>query len=150
MLFRSIEVPAAAIALPALIRQLDFISIGTNDLTQYTLAADRGNDALGTLHDPLHPALIKLISQVIGTAKRAKKSVALCGEMAGDVRYTQLLLTLGLTEFSMHPSSLLEVRQAIAVSDHAKLRARSNSLLRATTRAAIERVIERMHETCSG
>ena len=145
-----IEVPAAAIALPALIRQLDFISIGTNDLTQYTLAADRGNDALGTLHDPLHPALIKLISQVIGTAKRAKKSVALCGEMAGDVRYTQLLLALGLTEFSMHPSSLLEVRQAIAVSDHAKLRARGKSLLRATTRAAIERVIERMRETCSG
>jgi len=112
-----IEVPAAAIALPALIRQLDFISIGTNDLTQYTLAADRGNDALGTLHDPLHPAILKLLAHSISTARRAKKPVALCGEMAGDVRYTALLLTLGLTEFSMHPSSLLEVRQEISRHD---------------------------------
>ena len=139
-----IEVPAAAIALPSLIRQLDFISIGTNDLTQYTLAADRGNDALGTLHDPLHPAVLKLLAQIIATARRAKKSVALCGEMAGDVRYTALLLTLGLTEFSMHPSSLLEVRQMISQHGHAALRALSTPLLRAHTRAKIERVLERM------
>ena len=141
-----IEVPAAAIALQYLIRQLDFISIGTNDLTQYTLAADRGNDALGTLHDPLHPALLKLLSHIIGTAKRAKKSVALCGEMAGDVRYTRLLLALGLTEFSMHPSSLLEVRQEIAASEHTALRSRSTSLLRASTRAGIEKLLARMRE----
>lgn len=141
-----IEVPAAAIALSTLIRQLDFISIGTNDLTQYTLAADRGNDALGTLHDPLHPALLKLLAHIISTAKRAKKAVALCGEMAGDVRYTRLLLALGLTEFSMHPSSLLEVRQEISASGHAALRARSASVLRASTRAGIERVIEKMRE----
>jgi len=141
-----IEVPAAAIAIASLIRQLDFISIGTNDLTQYTLAADRGNDGLGTLHDPLHPALLKLLAHVIGTAKRVKKSVALCGEMAGDIRYTRLLLALGLTEFSMHPSSLLEVRQAIADSDHAALRSRNTALLRASTRAGIERVLERMRE----
>jgi phosphotransferase system enzyme I (PtsI) len=139
-----IEVPAAAIALPALIRQLDFISIGTNDLTQYTLAADRGNDALGTLHDPLHPALLKLLAQSIATATRVKKSVALCGEMAGDVRYTALLLTLGLCEFSMHPSSLLEVRHEISKHDHAALRALRAPLLRAHTRAGIERVLERM------
>jgi phosphotransferase system enzyme I (PtsI) len=139
-----IEVPAAAIALPALIRQLDFISIGTNDLTQYTLAADRGNDALGTLHDPLHPAVLKLLAHSISTARRAKKPVALCGEMAGDVRYTALLLALGLTEFSMHPSSLLEVRQEISHHDHKRLRAQSLALLRATTRAGIERVLERM------
>ncbi|HEY8011762.1 MAG TPA: phosphoenolpyruvate--protein phosphotransferase [Rudaea sp.] len=139
-----IEVPAAAITLPSLIRQLDFISIGTNDLTQYTLAADRGNDALGILHDPLHPAMLKLLAQIIATATRAKKSVALCGEMAGDVRYTALLLALGLTEFSMHPSSLLEVRQAIGNCSRAELRKHSTGLLRAQTRAAIERVLERM------
>lgn len=139
-----IEVPAAAIAIASLIRQLDFISIGTNDLTQYTLAADRGNDGLGTLHDPLHPALLKLLAHIIGTARRAKKSVALCGEMAGDVRYTRLLLALGLTEFSMHPSSLLEVRQEIAASKHAALRGRSLGLLRASTRAGIEKLLERM------
>ena len=139
-----IEVPAAAITLPSLIRQLDFISIGTNDLTQYTLAADRGNDALGILHDPLHPAMLKLLSQIIATAVRAKKSVALCGEMAGDVRYTALLLALGLTEFSMHPSSLLEVRQAIGNCSRVELRKYSTSLLRAQTRASIERVLERM------
>ncbi|MGH8123516.1 MAG: phosphoenolpyruvate--protein phosphotransferase [Rudaea sp.] len=139
-----IEVPAAAITLPSLIRQLDFISIGTNDLTQYTLAADRGNDALGILHDPLHPAILKLLAQIIATATRAKKSVALCGEMAGDVRYTALLLALGLTEFSMHPSSLLEVRQAIGNCSRAELRKHSTGLLRAQTRAGIERVLARM------
>jgi phosphotransferase system enzyme I (PtsI) len=139
-----IEVPAAAIALPSLLRHLDFISIGTNDLTQYVLAADRGNDDLGTLHDPLHPAMLKLLAQIIATAKRAKKPVALCGEMAGDMRYTALLLTLGLTEFSMHPSSLLEVRQTISQHDHASLRAQSGALLRAHTRAGIERALARM------
>jgi phosphoenolpyruvate-protein phosphotransferase (PTS system enzyme I) len=139
-----IEVPAAAITLPSLIRQLDFISIGTNDLTQYTLAADRGNDALGILHDPLHPAMLILLAQIIATATKAKKSVALCGEMAGDTRYTELLLALGLTEFSMHPSSLLEVRHAIGRCDHAHLRKQCTSLLRANTRAGIERVLERI------
>jgi phosphotransferase system enzyme I (PtsI) len=139
-----IEVPAAAITLSSLIRQLDFISIGTNDLTQYTLAADRGNDALGILHDPLHPAMLKLLAHIIGIAGRAKKTVTLCGEMAGDVRYTALLLALGLTEFSMHPSSLLEVRQAIGGYDYAELRKRRSGLLRAHTRAGIEHALERM------
>ena len=139
-----IEVPAAAIALSSLIRHLDFVSIGTNDLTQYILAADRGNDALGTLHDPLHPAMLKLLAQVIATAQRAKKPAALCGEMAGDTRYTAMLLALGLTDFSMHPSSLLEVRHAIAHSDHRTLRTAAKSLLRAQSRAGIERVLGQM------
>ncbi|MFT3789719.1 MAG: phosphoenolpyruvate--protein phosphotransferase [Rudaea sp.] len=136
-----IEVPAAAIALSTLLRHLDFVSIGTNDLTQYILAADRGNDALGVLHDPLHPAMLKLLAQAIATGQRAKKSVALCGEMAGDTRYTALLLALGLTDFSMHPSSLLEVRQKIAHSNHKALRAAAKALLRAQSRAGIERVL---------
>ena len=140
-----IEVPAAAIALPSMIRHLDFISIGTNDLTQYTLAVDRGNDALGTLYDPLHPALLKLLAQTIATAHRARKQVTLCGEMAGATRYTALLLALGLTSFSMHPSSMLEVRQALARCDRAALRRQGAGLLRAQTRAGIERVLKRMN-----
>lgn len=139
-----IEVPAAAIALPTLIRQLDFIAIGTNDLTQYTLAVDRGNDSLATLYDPLHPAVLKLLAQIIATAGRAKKTVTLCGEMAGETRYTALLLALGLTAFSMHPSSLLEVRQAISTCDRTVLRKQAAALLRAHTRAGIERVLGRM------
>ncbi len=139
-----IEVPAAAIALPGMIKHLDFISIGTNDLTQYTLAVDRNNDALASLYDPLHPAILKLLSQIIAVAARAKKSVTLCGEMAGDIRYTSLLLALGLTEFSMHPGSLLEIRQAIAGCDRARLLGQAKALLRAQSRSAIERTLERM------
>ncbi|MGA9335890.1 MAG: phosphoenolpyruvate--protein phosphotransferase [Rudaea sp.] len=139
-----IEVPAAAIALSSLIRHLDFIAIGTNDLTQYTLAVDRNNDALATLYDPLHPAVLKLLAQIIAVATRTKKSVTLCGEIAGDPMFTALLLSLGLTGFSMHPGSMLEVRQAISACDLAKLRRQRSALLRAQTRAGIERVIERM------
>ncbi|MBS0557955.1 MAG: phosphoenolpyruvate--protein phosphotransferase [Proteobacteria bacterium] len=136
-----IEVPAAAIALPALIRHLDFIAIGTNDLTQYLLAADRNNDALGELYDPLHPAVLKLLAQIIATGARANKPVTLCGELAADAHCTPLLLALGLSGFSMHPSSLLEVRQAIAACDRARLRRLAPRLLRAQTRAGIERVL---------
>jgi len=141
-----IEVPAAAIALPSMIRHLDFVSIGTNDLTQYTLAVDRGNDALGAMYDPLHPAVLKLLAQIIATTHRARKQVTLCGEMAGEPRYTALLLALGLTSFSMHPSSLLEVRQAIGKCDRASLRRQGGGLLRAQTRAGIERVLKRMNK----
>jgi phosphoenolpyruvate-protein phosphotransferase (PTS system enzyme I) len=141
-----IEVPAAAIALPHLIRSLDFIAIGTNDLTQYTLAVDRNNDELATLYDPLHPAVLKLLAQIIAVATRAKKSVTLCGEMAGETRYTALLLALGLTGFSMHPSSLLEVRQAISKCDVGALRRHGSTLLRATSRVGIAKVLEKLRD----
>ncbi len=136
-----IEVPAAAIALPGMIKTLDFVAIGTNDLIQYTLAVDRNNDHLANLYDPLHPAVLKLIAQTIATAERAKRRVTLCGEMAGDRRYTALLLALGLTDFSMHPGVLLEVREAVNALDRAQLRAQAPSLLRAPTRARIERAL---------
>jgi phosphotransferase system enzyme I (PtsI) len=139
-----IEVPAAAIALPGMIRALDFIAIGTNDLVQYTLAVDRNNDQLADLYDPLHPAVLKLLAQTIATARRANRRVSLCGEMAGDCRYTALLLALGLTDFSMHPGVLLEIREAIGTLDLADLRARAASLLRAPTRERIGRVLARM------
>jgi phosphoenolpyruvate-protein phosphotransferase (PTS system enzyme I) len=108
-----VEIPAAAIALPMFIRKLDFLSIGTNDLIQYTLAIDRADDAVAHLYDPLHPAVLSLIANVIRTALQHEKPVAVCGEMAGDVKLTRLLLGFGLRHFSMHPASILAVKQRI-------------------------------------
>lgn len=136
-----IEVPAAALALPMLIRHLDFVSIGTNDLVQYLLAADRGNDAVASLYTPLHPAVLRLLHDVIATGRKRKVPVTVCGELAGDARYTRLLLALGLIDFSMHPGTLLEVRRVIRSSDHHALRQRAAALLRAPDRAAIDRIL---------
>ena len=133
-----IEVPAAAVALPAFIGAVDFVSIGTNDLVQYLLAADRNNEALGDLYTPLHPALLRLLYTVIRTARARGKTAAVCGEMAGDAAFAPLLLALGLEEFSLHPATLLEVRQAIRGCDLGKLRAHAGALLRARDRKRIE------------
>lgn len=108
-----IEIPAAAIALPLFLKRVDFLSIGTNDLIQYTLAIDRADNAVAHLYDPLHPAVLHLIAFTLREAKRAGMSVSVCGEMAGDPQLTRLLLGMGLTEFSMHPSQLLVVKQEI-------------------------------------
>jgi len=134
-----IEVPAAAIALSSLIDTVDFISIGTNDLVQYLLAADRGNEALGDLATPMHPAVLRLLHDVIATARAHGKPVAVCGEMAGDALFVPVLLALGLEEFSLHPGTLLEVRRAIRAQDLGQLRARTAALLRARDRAGIEK-----------
>jgi phosphotransferase system enzyme I (PtsI) len=133
-----IEVPAAAIALPGFIGAVDFLSIGTNDLIQYLLAADRNNEALGELYTPLHPAMIKLLHSIIRIANKRGKPVAVCGEMAGDAHFAALLLALGLAEFSLHPNTLLELRRAIRGVDLGVLRARAPALLRARDRNAIE------------
>lgn len=116
-----IEIPAAAIALPMFIRGLDFLSIGTNDLIQYTLAIDRTDDAVAHLYDPLHPAILALVAGVIRTASRHRKPIAVCGEMAGDVRLTRLLLGFGLRHFSMHPASVLGVKQRVLTTDLAAI-----------------------------
>jgi phosphotransferase system enzyme I (PtsI) len=108
-----IEVPAAALMLNAFLRKLDFLSIGTNDLIQYTLAIDRTDDAVAHLYDPLHPAVLMLVAQIIRGANKAGKPVAVCGEMAGDVKLTRLLLGLGLRQFSMHPAHLLHIKQQV-------------------------------------
>jgi phosphotransferase system enzyme I (PtsI) len=108
-----IEIPAAAICAPYFAQYVDFLSIGTNDLIQYTLAIDRIDDEVNYLYDPLHPAVLQLIHMIIRAGRKANIPVSLCGEMAGDSRYTRLLLGLGLTHFSMHPTNLLEVKQAI-------------------------------------
>ena len=133
-----IEVPAAAIALSGFIGGVDFLSIGTNDLVQYLLAADRNNEALGELYTPLHPAVVRVLSDVMRLARKRGKPIAVCGEMAGDPMFAPLLLALGLTEFSLHPATLLEVRSRIRGCDLAALRERAPALLRARDRAGIE------------
>lgn len=139
-----IEVPAAAIALAGMIRDLDFIAIGTNDLVQYTLAVDRGNTELGALYDPLHPAVLKLIALIIHTARGAGRRVTICGEIAGDVRYTALLLALGLTDLSMHPGVILEVRDRISRLDLAALRKMAPSILRAPSGDRVREMLARI------
>ncbi|MBB1088156.1 phosphoenolpyruvate--protein phosphotransferase [Lysobacter sp. SG-8] len=138
-----IEVPAAAIALGSFIDIVDFLSIGTNDLVQYLLAADRINEALGELYTPLHPAVVRLMRDVIRQAQARGIPVSVCGEMAGDPVFAPLLLAMGLQEFSLHPGTLLELRQVIRAHDLATLRGRCGSLLRARDRAGLERWMER-------
>ncbi len=133
-----IEIPAAALALPMFIKRLDFLSIGTNDLIQYTLAIDRVDHEVAHLYDPLHPAVLFLLSSVISMARKADIPVAVCGEMAGDVKWTRLLLGMGLLEFSMHPSQLLSVKQEILNSDLTLLEPQVKKVLKASEPAAIE------------
>lgn len=134
-----IEVPAAAIALHAFVDVVDFVSIGTNDLVQYLLAADRNNEALGELYSPLHPGVLRLLRHVIRTGAEHRVPVAMCGELAGDALLAPMLLALGLREFSLHPATLLEVRKAIRDADLADLQARTEKLMQARDRAGIER-----------
>lgn len=108
-----IEVPSAAITAAQFARRLDFLSVGTNDLIQYTLAIDRTDDAVAHLYNPLHPAVLDLIRMTIGAANKAGIPVSVCGEMAGDVRFTRVLLGLGLRKFSMHPAHLLSVKRSV-------------------------------------
>lgn len=108
-----IEVPASAICADIFADKLDFLSIGTNDLIQYTMAIDRINDEVNYLYDPLHPAVLRLIQATIVAGQKANIPISMCGEMAGEKEYTQLLLGLGLREFSMHPATLLEVKEII-------------------------------------
>ena len=108
-----IEIPAAALCLDMFMRKLDFLSIGTNDLIQYTLAIDRVDDTVAHLYNPLHPAVLWLITRIIRSANRARVPVSICGEMAGDIQFTRLLLGLGLQQFSMYPAQLLTVKRQV-------------------------------------
>ena len=125
-----IEVPAAALALGIFRRKLDFISIGTNDLIQYTLAIDRSDDTVAHLYDPLHPAVLNLVAHVLKTADRNRMPVALCGEMAGDLTLTRLLLGLGLRHYSMHSAHLLDVKQRILETDLGRIKPLAHRMLR--------------------
>jgi phosphotransferase system enzyme I (PtsI) len=135
-----IEVPAAAICADIFARELDFLSIGTNDLIQYTIAIDRVDDEVNYLYDPLHPAVLRLIQMTIRSGQKMGIPVAMCGEMAGDARYTRLLLGMGLKEFSVHPNALLEVKQVITesrVSESRKFTQRVMRVIKSTTRSAL-------------
>ncbi|WP_066261922.1 phosphoenolpyruvate--protein phosphotransferase [Hydrogenophaga flava] len=132
-----IEVPAAALTIPLFLRHFDFLSIGTNDLIQYTLAIDRADEAVAHLYDPVHPAVLHLVASTIAQARAQGKSVSVCGEMAGDVGMTRLLLGLGLRSFSMHPSQILAVKQQILRCDTGKLAAWAQSVLAAEDPAAL-------------
>jgi phosphotransferase system enzyme I (PtsI) len=116
-----IEIPAAALSLPLFLKYFDFLSIGTNDLIQYTLAIDRADESVAHLYDPLHPAVLRLVADTIAECRAQGKDVSVCGEMAGDVTLTRLLLGLGLRSFSMHPAQILAVKQEILRSDTTKL-----------------------------
>jgi phosphotransferase system enzyme I (PtsI) len=126
-----IEIPAAALVLPLFINRFDFLSIGTNDLIQYTLAIDRADHAVAHLYDPFHPAILNLLFSIINQAKRANIPVAVCGEMAGDPSMTKLLLGMGLTDFSMHFSQLLLVKREILKADVGLLKSRISAVLKA-------------------
>ncbi|HWU85538.1 MAG TPA: phosphoenolpyruvate--protein phosphotransferase [Rhodocyclaceae bacterium] len=125
-----IEIPAAALALGPFIKKLDFLSIGTNDLAQYTLAIDRTDEAVSHLYDPFHPAVLRLVAGVIQTGARANVPVSVCGEMAGDQQMTKLLIGMGLRYFSMHPAQLLEIKQQVLMSNAGQLASRVSRILR--------------------
>lgn len=141
-----IEVPAAALDADAFARHLDFLSIGTNDLIQYTLAADRLDEDVSHLYRPSHPAVLKLIDMTIKAGQKAAIPVAMCGEMAGDVRYVRLLLGMGLRSFSMNPRSCLEVRRVVVDSSVSELSALIHSVLRCSTNNEVEELLDRINQ----
>ena len=116
-----IEAPAAALTMPIFLRHFDFVSIGTNDLIQYTLAIDRADEAVSHLYDPLHPAVLQLVASTIAQARAQGKGVSVCGEMAGDPAFTELLLSMGLRSFSMHPTQIASVKQRVLRADTRRL-----------------------------
>ncbi len=140
-----VEVPSMAICSDLFIPHVDFFSIGTNDLIQYTLAIDRVDDEVGYLYDPLHPAVLRLLNQVIVQSHQADKPVSMCGEMAGDPRYVRLLLGLGLRYFSVNPETLLEVKHIIRHSDLNKLRPLAKQVLNSQDSHQIEDLVAQMN-----
>jgi phosphotransferase system enzyme I (PtsI) len=140
-----IEIPAAALALPAFMKRLSFLSLGTNDLIQYTLAIDRTDDAVAHLYDPLHPAVLQLVARTIQTANRAGTPVAVCGEMAGDLMATRLLLGFGLRNFSMHPTQLLAIKERVLKTDLAQTRSLAQRVLRSGDPSRIRDLIAKLN-----
>jgi phosphotransferase system enzyme I (PtsI) len=139
-----IEIPAAALALPMFVKRMDFLSIGTNDLIQYTLAIDRVDYEVAHLYNPLHPAVLQLISMTIAAGHKAGIDVAVCGEMAGDIKLTRLLLGMGLREFSMHPAQLLSVKQEILNSDLARIMPQTRKIMRSMEPNVIADAVEQL------
>lgn len=140
-----IEVPAAAINAEAFAKELDFLSIGTNDLIQYTLAIDRTDDAVAHLYNPLHPAVLKLIQMTIHAAEKYNIGLSICGEMAGDIKLTRLLIGMGMRQLSMHPSNILSVKQQILHSQITRLNKQVKKLLHLREIEKIELQVMELH-----
>ncbi|MDP3742979.1 MAG: phosphoenolpyruvate--protein phosphotransferase [Methylotenera sp.] len=141
-----IEIPAAAINAEAFANELDFLSIGTNDLIQYTLAIDRTDDAVAHLYNPLHPSVLKLISITIKAGAKLEKSVSICGEMAGDAKMTKLLIGMGLRQFSMHPSHILSIKQQVLHSQLEQLDTQARKVLGLTDIEKIEPLVAKFNQ----
>ena len=144
MLGVMVEVPACALQADILSKHIDFMSIGTNDLVQYTLAIDRIDDEVSNLYDPTEPAVLNLIKKVIDSCNKAEIDVSVCGEMAGETFYTRVLLGLGLTSFSMHPQAIPEVKNVILNSNVQKTRKAINKILKCDKRITRENLIRNL------
>lgn len=142
-----IEIPAAALVLDVFIKKLDFLSIGTNDLIQYTLAIDRTDEEVAHLYDPLHPAVLYLLAHIIGNANKAGIPISVCGEMAGNSDYARLLLGLGLRQFSMNPAQLLDVKQCVLNTSLPELVTLTQRILRAHDPLKIRELLEKLNDT---
>ena len=140
-----IEVPAAALQLPLFLKHFDFLSIGTNDLIQYTLAIDRTDDTVAHLYQPLHPAVLQLIEMTIRAGEKTGKPVSVCGEMAGDARLTRLLLGFGLRQFSMHPAHVLSIKQQVLQSDVPRLAMAARKILASSEIERIEPLLHKLN-----
>jgi len=139
-----IEIPAAVLSLPMFISRLDFLSIGTNDLIQYALAIDRGDHEVAHLYNPLHPAVLTMLSMTLRAGEKTGTPVSMCGEIAGDAKLTRLLLGMGLREFSMHPSQLLSVKQEVLNCDLQKIASRTKRILNLFEPALIEHEVQQL------
>lgn len=140
-----IEIPAAALSLPSFLKKLDFLSIGTNDLIQYTLAIDRTDEEVAHLYDPLHPAILQLLALVIGSANKAGIPISVCGEMAGELAYTRLLLGFGLRQFSMNPSQLLSAKQRVLTTSLPEIAPLVQKILRSDDPMKIRDLLDRLN-----
>ncbi|WP_424946707.1 phosphoenolpyruvate--protein phosphotransferase [Candidatus Spongiihabitans sp.] len=140
-----VEVPAAAIAADLFAARLDFLSIGTNDLIQYTLAIDRIDDEVNYLYNPLHPSILRLIKITIDAGKAANIPVSMCGEMAGDIEYTRVLLGMGLRDFSMDPSVILQVKRQIRLTDTAKIEPKVKRLLKTADQKVVKQLMSEIN-----
>jgi len=142
-----IEIPAAAISADIFAKELDFLSIGTNDLIQYALAIDRTDDAVSHLYNPLHPAVLKLIALTIKSAHKYKKSIAICGEMAGEPKLTKLLIAMGVEQLSMHPSHILSVKQQVLTSSIKNMKTSVLKLLNLNEVDKIETLLKKINQS---
>ncbi|MDR3352888.1 MAG: phosphoenolpyruvate--protein phosphotransferase [Zoogloeaceae bacterium] len=141
-----IEIPGAALAINMFLKRLRFLSIGTNDLIQYTLAIDRTDEQVANLYDPLHPAVVMLIAHAIASAEKAGIPISVCGEMAGAAKFTRLLLGMGLRAFSMHPAQILEIKSRIIQSDVSELIPLTRRILRLEETGKIKEAVDRLNE----